>query len=202
MATMELVWDSFVLLSLLEDCQRCLVPLILPHTGLQRDRFTVAIRERNIWFHLYGQPSIQHYCKKCVQFFKNGRKVSAVVIDGVTIGRPCCSIHNCHSPLQSTQHCFFPDHAGFDLICSIIGCNMPTAPKSQTCLDLHHQACKKNHHEHGQAHLQLKEHMKCARVAHPNDALAQEETHTDGESNSDGENLENSSIQDNPKPKI
>jgi hypothetical protein len=92
MATTELVWDSFVLLSLLEDCQRHLATLILPHTGLQRDWFTAAIRERNVRFRLpvYGQPNIRHYCKKCVRFYNDGQKVSAVVIDGVTIGRPCC----------------------------------------------------------------------------------------------------------------
>jgi hypothetical protein len=201
LATTELVWDSFVLLSLLEDCQRRLATLILPHTGLQRDRFTVAIRERNIRFRLYGQPNIRHYCKKCVRFFDDGRKVSAVVIDGVTIGRPCCSIHNCHSPLQNNQHRFCPNHACFNLICAIVGCNMPTAPKSRTCLNLDHQATEKTHHERGQARFQLKERMKRARVAHPNDALAQEESHTDhdGESDSDGEN---NSARDNSKPRI
>lgn len=203
MAMTELVWDSFVLLSILEDCKRRLATLILPHTGLQRDRFTVAIQERNIRFRLYGQPNIRHYCKKCVRFFNDGRKVAAVVIDGVTIGRPCCSIHNCHDPLQSNQDRFCPDHARFNLVCAVVGCDVPTAPKSRTCLDPDHQATEKTHHERGQARFQLKERMKRARVAHPNDALAQEENHTDGESDSDRE--KNNSTQDNSlksKPRI
>jgi hypothetical protein len=76
---------------------------------------------------------------------------------------------------------------------------MPTAPKSRTCLDPDHQAVEKTHHERGQARFQLKERMKRARVAHPNDALAQEATHTDGESDSD---IEKNLVQDNSKPKI
>ena len=194
-----------MLLSLLEDCHRRLATLVLPHTGLQRDRFTVATRERNIRFRLYGQPNIRHYCKKCVRFFEDGRKVSAVVIDGVTIGRPCCSIHNCHSPLQNNQHLFCPNHARFNLICAIVGCNMPTAPKSRTCLNLDHQATEKTHHERGQARFQLKERMKRARVAHPNDALAlaEDEIQTDGESDSDRENNSaRDSDNSNLKPKI
>ena len=44
--------------------------------------------------------------------------------------------------------------------------------------------------------------MKRARIAHPNDALAQEGTHTDsaGESDSDGE--KKNSAQDNSKPRM
>jgi hypothetical protein len=77
---------------------------------------------------------------------------------------------------------------------------MPTAPKSRTCLDLDHQATEKTHHERGQARFQLKERMKRARVAHPNDALSQEETHTDGESDSDIE--KNNSGPEKSKPRI
>jgi hypothetical protein len=42
--TTEQVWDGFVILSLLEDCQVESKVLEVPHTGAQRDRFTKALQ--------------------------------------------------------------------------------------------------------------------------------------------------------------
>ncbi|KAF8230776.1 hypothetical protein L208DRAFT_1280372, partial [Tricholoma matsutake] len=42
--TMEQVWDGFVILALLEDCQQWSKVLEVPHTGAQKDWFTAALR--------------------------------------------------------------------------------------------------------------------------------------------------------------
>ncbi|KAF8879155.1 hypothetical protein BD779DRAFT_1447120 [Infundibulicybe gibba] len=63
------VYDGFVLLSLLEDCNDRNSTLVIPHTGPQNDRFTLAMEARNQRIHLYGQPELRHHCKKCVREF-------------------------------------------------------------------------------------------------------------------------------------
>lgn len=66
----EHVWDGFVVLSLLRDCetrQRCLE---VPHVGLQKDRFTAAMKQRNLRIVQEGQPEIDHWCRKCIRTFR------------------------------------------------------------------------------------------------------------------------------------
>ncbi|KAF8219602.1 hypothetical protein L208DRAFT_1338990, partial [Tricholoma matsutake] len=69
--TTDHIWDGFVILALLEDCQRRSATLEVPHTGAQKDR------RQMVW---------------------------VVVIDGVTVGHPCCARHNCKIPLANNRH--------------------------------------------------------------------------------------------------
>ncbi|KAK6967007.1 hypothetical protein R3P38DRAFT_2512649, partial [Favolaschia claudopus] len=46
-------------------------------------------------------------------------KVRVVVIDGITIGHPCCGIHNCPEPLISNRHRFCYGHNHHDKICAV-----------------------------------------------------------------------------------
>jgi hypothetical protein len=167
------VWDSFIILSLIEDCYDRQQTLVVPHDGTQKIRFREAIRARNLRFCLYSQPEIRHYCKKCVRFYHGPdgtvrHMVSVVVIDGVTVGHPCCAIHNCHQPLASNSHRFCPDHAmKYDTICSIVGCDNPVVTGSLACAHPFHQDVERIHHERGQARFQLQERLQRARIAHP-----------------------------------
>jgi len=64
------VWDSFVILSLLEDGVRRGRVLSVPHTGDQADRFKPAMEERNQWIVLNGQPNaVRHACDLCMRVF-------------------------------------------------------------------------------------------------------------------------------------
>jgi hypothetical protein len=101
------------------------------------------------------------------------RKVWVVVIDGVTVGHPCCAVHNCHTPLANSRHQFCPVHLPtHGHICAIIGCNDPIVQGSLVCGDPEHQEVERIHRERGQARFQLKERLQRARVAHPNDVIA------------------------------
>ena len=77
--------------------------------------------------HLYNQPEICHYYKKCTCFLPHGNdlypeflhpkfihwldcKLSVVVIEGVTVGHPCCAVHNCKNPLSNNRHCYCATH--------------------------------------------------------------------------------------------
>jgi hypothetical protein len=57
---------------------------------------------------------------------------------------------------------------------AIIGCHSPATPGSRTCSEATHQKVEQIHHERGQARFQLKERLERARVAHPNDAVAED----------------------------
>jgi hypothetical protein len=177
--TTEQVWDSFVILALLEDCQQQSKTLEVPHAGAQKDRFTEPLHARNLRFRAHGQPELHHYCDKCLRVYENGKKVWVVVIDGVTVGCPCCTIHNCKIPLENNRHRFCPKHAAQNLICSIVGCDSPVVAESRACSDPSHQEVERIHTERGQARFQLKERLQRARVANPNDAVA-EETSAEG----------------------
>jgi CxC6 like cysteine cluster associated with KDZ transposases len=103
-----------------------------------------------------------------------GLTVSAVVIDGVTIGRPTCGVHNCKTPLDNNRHRFCPDHINMNNICAVVGCDNGVAPTKRTCGDPTHQETERIHTERGQAQFQLKERLARARVAHPNNAFVEE----------------------------
>ena len=199
--TTEQVWDSFVILALLEDCQQRSMILEVPHTGAQKDRFTEPLRARNLRFRAHGQPELRHYCNKCLRVYQNGKKVWVVVIDGVTVGSPCCSIHNCKIPLENNRHRFCPIHAAQNFICSIVGCDSPVVAESRTCSDPNHQEVERIHRERGQARFQLKERLQRARVAHPNDAVADENS-TEVDIDDEVEDLDVDNSQQTKKARI
>lgn len=156
--TTEHVWDTFVLLALLEDHRHHLKTLQVPHTGAQKDRFAAVLHSQNLRFCLQGQPELRHYCHKCLCRYGDN-KVWVIVIDGVTVGHPCCAIHNCKTPLKNNHDRFCPIHAAHNDICAIIGCDLPTTHDSQVCSRFAHQEIERIHQERGQARFQLKERL-------------------------------------------
>ena len=64
------VWDSFVILSLLDDAVSRGHLLIVPHSGTQSDRFNMAMEECTRWIVLNGQPdAVRHACDLCMRIF-------------------------------------------------------------------------------------------------------------------------------------
>jgi len=201
--TSDHVWDGFIILSLLEDHQNRQQPLVVPHSGQCKDRYTEAVQAHNLRIQLYGQPEIRHYCKKCTRTYTDAdgksksdfpklvdefalmeetvdRKVSVAVIDGITIGHPCCASHNCHEPLKNNRHRYCTHHQLIDKECAIVGCNRfvpepePNKRKSQVCDDPEHQEIERVRVMRGQARFQLKDRLLRQRVAHPNDSTPQD----------------------------
>jgi hypothetical protein len=66
------VYNGFMILSLMEDATTRREQLVIPHAGLDKDRFKQAIQARNTRMRLYNQPEIRHYCKKCTRFLSRG----------------------------------------------------------------------------------------------------------------------------------
>jgi hypothetical protein len=165
------VAHSFILMALLEDHKRRNTTLQVPHSGLQSERYKLAMREKNDRTRLYGQTELRHRCKKCVREYPDnilGLTVHAVVMDGITLGRPTCSVPHCTIPLANKRHHFCPTHANFNQKCVIVGCDKRiSAPDKRTCDDPTHQRVEAIHVERKGAAFQLKEKLKRAKVAHP-----------------------------------
>ena len=66
----EHIWDAFVVLALLRDCEAGGRLLKLPHKGDQKDRFTAAMEERNLRIIQEGQNELRHRCKKCTRVYE------------------------------------------------------------------------------------------------------------------------------------
>lgn len=157
----EQVWDGVILFCLLEDAERQGFSLQLPHTGEQRDRLTSVVRTRNDRFERDGQPELTHYCEKCVRFYEDGDgflafKLRVIVIDGVTIGRPCCGVLHCTGRLESNCNRFCTGHQYVDHLCSIVGCNMAVVPGRKTCVDPEHQKLEDQRQRRNKALFQMK----------------------------------------------
>jgi hypothetical protein len=77
----EHVWDAFVLITLMRDCETRFRQLEVPYGGLQKDRFIAAMEERNLRIICDGQDEIDHVCDVCTRTF------TEVLPDGTKITR-------------------------------------------------------------------------------------------------------------------
>jgi len=189
------IYDAFTLLSLLEDCQIQKTTLVVPHKGSLdgANRFTEAVHARNERLKLCSQPELFHYCNKCTRFYTGtyslygvsshviinhcldlepNRKVSVVVIDGVCIGHPCCGVPKCKIPLKSTQDRHCPTHKFYDTVCAVIGCTNPICAGSKVCNLPEHNEAEKMHNDQGKSRFQLRERLKRAQLACPNNSVS------------------------------
>ncbi|KAG2159194.1 uncharacterized protein EDB93DRAFT_1076218 [Suillus bovinus] len=129
---------------------------------------------------LTGQEELRHYCNKCTRFFRNDAgiitsKFSVVVTDGVTIGHPCCAIHNCHVPLDNNRHHYCPMHTPtHGHKCAIVGCSNDALVKSKVCHLVEHKAVESTHQLRGQSRFQLQQHLQRSQLANPTDSIAQD----------------------------
>lgn len=165
-----------------------------------------TVRARNMRIRLYGQEELRHCCDKCSCMFtdKDGnsgcdfkiiyfyviintwfsitaaRFYFVIVIDGISIGCPCCGKHNCHIPLGSNHNRFCPMHQDLDGQCAIVGCERPirksgpNEAKTLVCTDPKHREIECVHTQKGQARFVLKDRLLRQRVSHPEDAVAKD----------------------------
>lgn len=133
------MWDSFVLLALLDDHRRHGSHLRIPHNNDQKDRYTLAMRARNEYIITHGQDELPHACCGCMRVFRmpdgTSRCTEVVVTDGVTVGRPCCAVPHCKNPLESQRHRFCsadPSHKQRETMCAVEGCDIPVVHDSHT----------------------------------------------------------------------
>ena len=66
----DTVWHVFYLHALLLHAQRTHASLVVPHSGVQSDRFNDALAARNKGMIGVGQPQWAHACDVCEQVFE------------------------------------------------------------------------------------------------------------------------------------
>ncbi|TFY69096.1 hypothetical protein EVJ58_g607 [Rhodofomes roseus] len=99
--------QGFLLYSLLLDKAEHGHCLVLPHDfPTQKDRLEVALAERNKAMEGIGQEYWAHACDLCfiIEEAADGtlRKLQFSVGDGISLGRPCCAVHDSTNALSST----------------------------------------------------------------------------------------------------
>ncbi|KAJ6562697.1 hypothetical protein DFH09DRAFT_1478636 [Mycena vulgaris] len=114
--------------------------------------------------------------EQSVRFTEAMQKLHVIVIDGITIGRPCCGVHNCPEALANNRHRFCPGHDYRHHICTVEVCEEAVEPEFLTCGEATHRQLETNHKKRNKALFQLRGRLQRANVSHPNDAFEAEVT--------------------------
>ncbi|KAJ7708797.1 hypothetical protein B0H17DRAFT_916967, partial [Mycena rosella] len=156
----SVVLDTFYLHALLRYKESVSETLVVPHNGSQRVRLDAALDERNYFMAGTGQEMWSHFCSRCTKTWIDADDgltyiISAGVADGVTVGHPCCNVHNCKIRLATTQDRFCPTHVGKSLECCIDGCTSPAGSGHLTCSLPAHRTWENDRNVKNVAMLQL-----------------------------------------------
>ncbi|KAF6765823.1 hypothetical protein DFP72DRAFT_798441 [Ephemerocybe angulata] len=167
--TSKHVYAGFTLLALLQDCDARQDILMVPHTGEWEERFDAAVSEVNNRRRL-AYPEVYHMCDLCVRWFPGygigGKKTSVVVIDGVTLGHPCCTYYNCKTALPKTSHRWCSEHFLTEGgKCVLDDCEEPKVAGMRTCSDPTHAEMEVLYRLRGQARFLLQKQLRETRAA-------------------------------------
>ncbi|PPQ67448.1 hypothetical protein CVT26_007242 [Gymnopilus dilepis] len=191
----EHVLNGFFLYSLLLDKAERGTRLWLVHDeSSQRDRLKAALAERNKLMEGIGQENYTHACDLCFIVEENEAgelmKFQAAICDGVTIGHPCCAIHDCKDPLITHRHRFCAEHYGQNVLCSVTDCASPCEDGHRTCADPEHRQLEDKYHKRAKAIFRLRE--QAAKVALPLDSAptSQPANGSDNEASAEAETCE------------
>jgi hypothetical protein len=183
--TGEHVYDAFFLRALMKYHMSAGSPLVMSNSGTsQAERLRPLLITRNAIFQGPGQPDWDHCCNSCsikiysAQEHPNGEShdppifirlilsigwIHSMVTDGVTLGHPCCAIHECKNPLESHRMRYCLAHSNKEAECSILSCSNPAQTGFKTCAS---PACRdlENHYdERKTAMFQLKRRLLFAK---------------------------------------
>jgi hypothetical protein len=109
-----------------------------------------------------GQPEWNHTYNCCMRHLKDktGHITSVyclVITDDVSLGHPCCAVHDCKEPLIMSKHQYCPSYLGMKDKCAVMSCAVVADPGFWTCPKPGHQAAEDRFTECGKVMFQLKE---------------------------------------------
>ncbi|KAI0077530.1 hypothetical protein K474DRAFT_1684282 [Panus rudis PR-1116 ss-1] len=172
-----MVADAFFLYALLRDhYEHTAAPFVLRNDTDHDTRIELALRARNQSMVGPGQEEWSHICNRCCEI-KTGADAQtyimrAVVTDGITIGRPCCSVHDCKGRLPTQRSRYCEQHASLVNQCSVEGCERAVDHGFKTCNEPSHRKIEARGEETRSALFQLQRRLERHRVAHLNDSMA------------------------------
>lgn len=92
-------------------------------------------------------------------------------MDGISIGRPCCKVHNCTKPLPTNRAHYCLDHEAEKLDCVVTDCTTLASKGFQTCADKAHRELEDKRNERGKAFFQLQQRLKDQNTVHLPDSI-------------------------------
>lgn len=98
--------------------------------------------------------------------------VDAVITDGIEIGRPCCKVAHCSTPLASTQDHYCPEHQSRSKQCYVEGCQAAQDGDWRTCTLPEHRAIEEWAKLQNKASFTLRRRLQRSKVAQPTDSIA------------------------------
>jgi hypothetical protein len=93
------------------------------------------------------------------------------VTDGVTIGRPTCSVHDCDIPLKSVKNRYCPVHQEQDLLCAVTTCSERAEEGHRTCNIRDHRELEDYNTTQNKAMFQLKHRLARLKASQPRDSM-------------------------------
>ncbi|KAF6742244.1 hypothetical protein DFP72DRAFT_1179427 [Ephemerocybe angulata] len=164
----ETVWNSLFLYWLVQDAQSRNVVFEYPDSADdQALRLKPALRARNERIAGPGQPEWNHVCDLCcaveeVPGTDDLVYIRSIVVDGVTVGRPCCGVHDCMNELDSVKdhYCQDPEHQKLVNKCAVIVCKAQRESGHRTCGDPDHRALDSWANMHAKAMFQLRQRLE------------------------------------------
>ena len=123
-----------------------------------------AVHTRNLEIAGTSQPEWNHACNQCTHHIRDeiGGIVGAyrsVFTDGISLGHPCCAIHDCKEPLVNSKHHFCPLHMAWADRCVVWGCLASAETPFHTCTDPAHRDAEQRYTKRGKAMFQLKQRL-------------------------------------------
>ncbi|KAF8582316.1 hypothetical protein K439DRAFT_1647640 [Ramaria rubella] len=108
-----------------------------------------------------GQPEWNHACNLCTKHIldQNSEIVGvyhAVVTDGISLGHPCCGVHNCKEPLSSNLDRYCQNHVDLSNKCAVVKCHADPGKGYRTCPMPSHRAAEEHYQARGKAMFQLR----------------------------------------------
>ncbi|KAF6743134.1 hypothetical protein DFP72DRAFT_994087 [Ephemerocybe angulata] len=153
----ELVWNALLLYWLLNDARENGFALEVEHSApSQALRLAKPMAARNERFVGPGQPEWNHACTLCCWVNEEHEAIRSVVVDGVTVGRPCCTVHDCMNPLPTVKSRFCNAHLDQLQVCCLTTCSAPVEPGFKTCALEKHRDFEKHVREENKAMFVLK----------------------------------------------
>ncbi|KAF8077601.1 hypothetical protein FPV67DRAFT_1614590 [Lyophyllum atratum] len=173
----EDVWNAVFHHWLLQDAAERNDLLELEHNApSQAERLRPALRARNLRMVGPGQDEWNHACDLCCWVNKNPTGeltyLRSTVTDGITIGHPCCSQHDCSIPLASVKDHYCPAHGHREYECAVTTCTAMADDGYKTCSLREHRRLEDYTNQQNKAMFQLKHRLARLKVSQPDDSVA------------------------------